>query len=210
MSRRLLHQLSRMVSDQSTRARKGASKSSPLPGSDIEQDYTDDLESMFYVFCFICIQHSGPLGVERRLDTSWLPHVWNHVDIKRCFDSKVTFYVATGHSDIDDQFDKYFKDLLPLAHDWMNLLRDNFPGDGGPQHKPITFDALLDLLKQHIARLAVEPEPDPERLIRQRALEQSKKELEAKGNIIRGMGPEGKKRSANEAWTVEAVKRSKH
>lgn len=211
MSRRLLRQLSRMVPDQSTRAsaRKGASNSSPKPGSAIEQDYSDDLESMFYVFCYICIKYSGPLGMERHLNPSWLPHEWNQVDIKSCFQSKVTFYasLSTGLADISEQFDDYFKGLVPLAHEWMNLLQHNLPGSA--QYKAITFGELLDVLKKHIARLAKEPEPDPEHLFRQRAIEQSKKELEAKDNIIRGMGPKAKKRSA-EAWTVEGLKRSKH
>jgi hypothetical protein len=163
---------------------------------------------MFYVFCYICIQYSGPLGMERHLNPSWLPHAWNQVDIKRCFESKVTFYVLTGHDDIEEQFDDYFKDLVPLAHEWMDLLQHNVQGT--PQYKPITFDELLGVLKKHIAKLAGKPEPDPEHLFRQRAIAQSKKELEAKDNIIRGMGPEAKKRSVDEAWTVEGVKRSKH
>jgi hypothetical protein len=94
MSRRLLQQVKKiMISDT---AKKGASSLSPLVIEFVKQDYSDDLESLFYVFCWICIEYSSPLGIEHHLNASktWLPHAWSNQDIGGCFDNKVAFYTV--------------------------------------------------------------------------------------------------------------------
>jgi hypothetical protein len=132
------------------------------------------------------------------------------VDVNRCYETKVTFYTKASRTKINKQFDDYFKDLVPLAEDWMDLLTDNFPM-GTSKRIPVTFDRLLDILDKHIRTLAAVKEPTPEHLLRQRVMEQSKKELEERHDVIQGMEGDLKKRGVNEMWTIEGgtVKRSK-
>ncbi|KAG1737280.1 hypothetical protein EDB19DRAFT_1909804 [Suillus lakei] len=217
MSRWLLQQVKKILV--SNTAQKGVLSSSPLAIEFVKQDYSDDLESLFYVFSWICIGYSGPLGVEHHLNTSkaWLPHAWSNRDIRGCFENKVAFYtVGDGKTALQTQFDDYFKDLVPLALEWMDLLRLNFPVqigsvDGQALHRPIEFDALLKILDKHITKLLKgTPELPPERLLRQRLVDKNKQDVHASGEIMKGMDcPAVKKRGLNDEWTVEPVKRSK-
>src|SRR6267154_516496 len=184
MSRRLLQQVKKiLVSDTAT---KGASSSSPLAIEFVKQDYSDDLESLFYVFSWICIGYSGPLGVERHLNTSkaWLPHAWSNRDIGACLGSKFTFYImGDGKAALQAQFDDYFKDLIPLALEWMDLLSLNFPvqvGSGQALHRSIEFDVLLKILDKHITKLLKgTPELPPEWLLRKRLVDKNKQDVHA-------------------------------
>ncbi|KAG1867002.1 hypothetical protein C8R48DRAFT_772192 [Suillus tomentosus] len=217
MSRRLLQQLKNIIVPST--AKKGASSSSPLAIGSVKQDYSDDLESLFYVFSWVCIGYSGPLGMERHLNASkaWLPHAWSNRSIAGCFDTKVSFYTTDdGKAAITTQFDDYFKDLIPLALEWMDLLRLNFPVqvgsvDGQALHRPIEFDALLKILDKHIAGLKGAPELSPERLLRKRLTDKNVKDVHALGTIIEKMSNQipVKKRGLNDGWTVESVKRRK-
>ncbi|KAG1738914.1 uncharacterized protein EDB91DRAFT_1249089 [Suillus paluster] len=181
MSWRLLQQVKKiLVSDT---AKKGASSSSPLA---IE---------------FICIKYSGPLGVECHLNPSkaWLPHAWSNWNIGGCFENKVAFYtVGEGDAALQAQFDGYFKDLIPLALEWMDLLRLNFPVqigsvDGQVLHRPIEFDALLKILDKHITELLKgKPELAPERLLRKRLVDKHKQDVHASGEIMKPQKDKGK------------------
>ncbi|KAG1832791.1 hypothetical protein EV424DRAFT_1342292 [Suillus variegatus] len=161
MSWWLLQQLKNIIVPST--AKKGVASSSPLAIRSVKQDYSDDLESLFYVFSWVCIGYSGPLGIEHHLNASkaWLPHAWSNWSIAGCFDTKVSFYTTDdGKAAITMQFDDYFKDLIPLALEWMDLLRLNFlvqvgSVDGQALHQPIEFNALLKILDKHIAGLKV-------------------------------------------------------
>ncbi|KAG2131763.1 hypothetical protein DEU56DRAFT_757462 [Suillus clintonianus] len=219
MSQRLLQQVKKILISHT--AKKGASSSSPLEIEFVKQDYSDDLESLFYVFTYICIEYSGPLGVEHYLNPSkaWLPHVGSNRNIGGCFENKVAFYtVGKGEAALQAQFDGYFKDLIPLALEWMNLLRLNFPVqigavDGQVLHRPIEFDALLKILDKHITELLKgEPELAPERLLRKRLVDKHRQDVHASGEIMREKELDCtavKKRGLNDEWTVEPVKRNK-
>ncbi|KAG1880183.1 hypothetical protein F4604DRAFT_1922866 [Suillus subluteus] len=84
MSHSLLWQLSEAVGDPATSARswkaKVSTSSLAKPPPLILHHYHNDLESLFYVFVFICIEFRGPLGVRRDLSAhrsqDWLPHLW--------------------------------------------------------------------------------------------------------------------------------------
>ncbi|KAG1893065.1 uncharacterized protein F5891DRAFT_986206 [Suillus fuscotomentosus] len=115
----------------------------------VKQDYSDDLESLFYIFSLVCIGCSVTLGMEHHLNTlkAWLPHAWSNQSIAGCFDN--------SKAAITMQFDNYFKDFILLGLEWMDLLRLNFPVqvgsvDGQALHRPIEFDALLKILDKHI------------------------------------------------------------
>ncbi|KAG2352398.1 hypothetical protein BDR07DRAFT_1384318 [Suillus spraguei] len=221
MSRRLLQQVKKIWIRET--ARKGASSSSsssssssPLTIDFVTQDYTDDLESLFYVFSWICIEYSGPLGIERHLNASkeWLPHAWSNRNIAGCFDSKFTFFTTDdGQAAVRTQFDDYFQDLVPLALEWRDLLVLNFPiqVQNEPLRQPIEFDALFKILDKHIDRLREDtPELLPERLFRKRLVDKNIKDVYASGQIMKNMDcvPVAvKKRSLNDEWTIEPAKR---
>ncbi|KAG2046225.1 hypothetical protein BDR06DRAFT_1014910 [Suillus hirtellus] len=217
MSRQLLQQLKNIIVPSTVK--KGASSSSPLAIGSVKQDYSDDLESLFYVFSWVCIGYSGPLGMEHHLNASkaWLPHAWSNRSIAGCFDTKVSFYTTDdGKAAITMQFNDYFKDLILLALEWMDLLRLNFPVqvgsvDGQALHRPIEFDALLKILDKHIAGLKGAPELSPERLLHKRLTDKNVKDVHALGTIIEKMSNQipVKKRSLNDGWTVKSMKRRK-
>ncbi|KAG2071695.1 hypothetical protein BDR04DRAFT_1117524 [Suillus decipiens] len=192
MSRWILQQVKKIWIHET--ARKGASSLSPLIINFVTQDYSDDLESLFYVSSWICIGYSGPLGIERHLNASkeWLPHAWSNRNIAGCFDTKCTFFTTDdGQAAIQTQFDDYFTDLVLLALEWRDLL----------------------ILDKHIARLREDtPEPLPEWLFRRRLVDKNIKDVYALGRIMKNMDciPVAvKKRGLNDEWTVEPVKRSR-
>ena len=120
----------------------------------MKQDYSDDLESLFFVFSWVCTKFSGPNGKirQKRINTSLLDR-WASLDLKVCAAFKhLLFTNQTEKDNLIGGFDPYFAPLAPLAEDWYQALKDN-------EDHPITFDVLLNMLDFHLARL-----PDDEEL----------------------------------------------
>ncbi|KAG0692376.1 hypothetical protein DFH29DRAFT_882564 [Suillus ampliporus] len=61
---------------------KSSSKTLALPPSHVSQSFVDDLESLFYVFTYVCIQYSSP-NSEERLEPvpDSLPDSWSTLDL---------------------------------------------------------------------------------------------------------------------------------
>ncbi|KAG1814424.1 uncharacterized protein BJ212DRAFT_1300706 [Suillus subaureus] len=184
----------------SNTAKKGVLSSSPLAIKFVKQDYLDDLESLFYVFSWICIKYSSPLGVECHLNPSkvWLLHVWSNWNIVGCFENKVAFYTGgEGEAALQVQFDDYFQDLIPLTLEWMDLLRLNFPVQIGSVDSQILDKHITGLLKG-------EPELGPERLLHKRLVDKHKQDVHASGQIMKEMDcTTVKKCGLNDKWTVK-------
>ncbi|KAG2056650.1 hypothetical protein BDR06DRAFT_970011 [Suillus hirtellus] len=158
MSRSLLFQLSEAVDSIATpeRSLKHASNSHVVPARLIIHRFEDDLESVFYVFIWICIGYRGPLGVKRVLDKryNWLVHKWSAVTFKACNDKKTTFFYHSHTHKFEEQFHPYFKNLVPLAVEWYELIRNKGPSNA------VTFQEVLDLLDKHLAELPKELSPE--------------------------------------------------
>src|SRR6267154_3457950 len=107
---------------------KGASSSKPSPIPLVRHSYHDDLESMFYIFIWICIEFRGPLGMKRILDKShnWIPHEWSTLKFKTCCDSKTTFFWHNEHyvKELTEQIHPYFKNLIPVTLEWYHLMKN--------------------------------------------------------------------------------------
>ncbi|KAG0692724.1 hypothetical protein DFH29DRAFT_1008204 [Suillus ampliporus] len=131
MSRSLLFQLylnTPDLSDECMGTQASGSKAYPAPM--ITHVYNNDLESMFYVFIWVCIEFRGPLGMKRVLPMT-LPH--------------------SQQNELTKQFNPYFKSLLPLALAWYELVKDP---------KQLVFDDVINLLDTHIATLPLEDSPE--------------------------------------------------
>ncbi|KAG0703855.1 hypothetical protein DFH29DRAFT_998103 [Suillus ampliporus] len=154
----LLFQLSEAVSSVATleRSVKRASSSHVTPARLIIHRYEDDLESVFYVFIWICIGYRGPLGIKRVLDKShdWLLHKWSATTFKACNNEKTTFFYHSHAHKFEEQFHPYFKNLVPLTVEWYKLIRNKGPSN------TITFQEILDLLDNHLTRLPQELSPE--------------------------------------------------
>jgi hypothetical protein len=170
MSRQLLYQLAEATRAEPTR--KQASSSRPYPTKQIRHTYADDLESLFYVFIFICIEYSGPLGMKRKLKgPEWLPYAWSANTYKECNEVKTTFfYHSKNIAKLRLQFDPYFKNLVPLAEDWFMLIRNNENPDA------VRFDDVLQMLKKHYDELPKD-EPSPELILATAKLQSLKRKL---------------------------------
>ncbi|KAG2146609.1 uncharacterized protein EDB93DRAFT_1250892 [Suillus bovinus] len=118
--------------------------------------YEYDLKSVFYVFIWICIGYKGPLSVKSVLDRryNWLVHKWSTITFKACNDKKTTFFYHSHTHKFDEQFHPYFKNLVPLAVEWYNLIRNKGPSNA------VTFQEVLDLLDKHLAELLKELSPE--------------------------------------------------
>ncbi|KAG1901626.1 uncharacterized protein F5891DRAFT_1187500 [Suillus fuscotomentosus] len=153
MSRALLAQMAELQGKATLQeARKSSSKTLVLLPSRIYQSFGDDLESLFYVFTYICIKYSGPNGKERAesiLDS--LPDSWSTLNLDDCKLRKIHPYSAK---------------LIPLAKEWQAILRDNM-------ETRITFDSVINLLEHHLATL----QDDEERISINENLRKSAKEL---------------------------------
>jgi len=172
MSRGLLYQLNAATQQlEETQAQalcKQASYSRPCTTKMIEHTYADDLESLFYVFAFICIEYQGPLGMERAPSTitsgstSWLPLEWSASTFKECVQAKTLFFCYSRELDrLEKQIHPYFQDLIPLAKEWYNLMKFN------DQH-PVRFDDVILMLDKHYNNLPKD-EPSPELLLAKQA-----------------------------------------
>ncbi|KAG1815128.1 uncharacterized protein BJ212DRAFT_1481665 [Suillus subaureus] len=157
MSQLFLFQLSEAVSSIATPecSLKCALNSHVVPACLIIHRFEDDLESVFYIFIWICIRYRGPLGVKCVLDKryDWLVHKWSAVTFKACNDEKTTFFYHSRAHKFEEQFHPYFKNLVPLAVKWYELIRNK-----GPLNT-VTFQEVLHLLDKHIAELLKELSP---------------------------------------------------
>jgi hypothetical protein len=153
MSRGLLSQVAALQVNGEP-PRKSSSQSSALPPSHVLQSYADDLESLFYVFIWICIKYSGPHGMERKdCRRNWLPNNWANMSLEMCNLKKVYFFaVAAEEARLETEFHPYFAKLIPLAKEWRAVLKDNMENG-------VTFDSILGLLERHLATL-----PDDEEI----------------------------------------------
>jgi len=144
----------------------------------VEHTYADDLESLFYVFIFICIEYQGPLGMKRTLSgsTSWLPREWSASTFKECCQTKTLFFrqLADGKR-LDSQIHPYFQDLIPLARDWYLLMRSN-------DEDPVRFDDVIDILDKHYNNLPKD-EPSPELLFAKASLKRKQPTLDADDDL---------------------------
>ncbi|KAG2126071.1 hypothetical protein DEU56DRAFT_759038 [Suillus clintonianus] len=145
MSRSLLFQLYLNTPDPSDeRMGTRASGSKAYPAPMITHVYNDDLESMFYVFIWVCIEFRGPLGMKRVLPTTlphsnqkvkWITGEWSASTYQKCGDSKTRFFHQSDHytMELAKQFDPYFKSLLPLALAWYELHIAALPSEDSPE-----------------------------------------------------------------------------
>lgn len=165
MSRSILFSLYLHTPDTSDeRSGKRASGSRPYPVALIKHDYKDDLESMFYVFIWTCIEYRGPLGMKRVLPKrtpgdklNWITREWSGCTYEQCSAAKTRFFHHSDHytKQLEKQFDPYFRDLLPLALEWYNLVKD--PAS-------VRFDNVIAMLEKHLANLP-RNEPSPGLLV---------------------------------------------
>ncbi|KAG1746249.1 hypothetical protein EDD22DRAFT_958427 [Suillus occidentalis] len=111
--------------------------------------YRDDLESLFYVFTWVC-------------STDWLPEEWqgSQLDAARCAKDKSYFFSEHPQKlRLSEQFDPYFKDLVPLAEEWYDLLRKERSDRKDAEFhntrtEELRFDEVATLLETHLARLS--------------------------------------------------------
>ncbi|KAG1886286.1 hypothetical protein F4604DRAFT_1675922 [Suillus subluteus] len=167
MSRRLLNQVIALQEEanlesqkkkenrgcKSVKNPKSSSDSLALPISYVVQGHADDLESLFFVFAWVCIKFSGPHGMvcQERLPNSLL-HRWTSLDLASCAAFKISFFVdPTNEKRLIDEFHLYFKDLIPLATEWRRALVDNMI-------HPVSFNTILDILNSHLNKLPDEEE----------------------------------------------------
>src|SRR6267154_3993992 len=119
-----------------------------LPVSHVVQGYSDDLESLFFVFTWVCIKFSGPNGAvcQERIFNSLLDR-WTSLDLASCAAFKTTFFANPLEEEcLINEFHPYFKPLIPLAKDWCAVLKDNMV-------HPVTFDTILCILNSHLNEL---------------------------------------------------------
>ncbi|KAG2133726.1 hypothetical protein DEU56DRAFT_913842 [Suillus clintonianus] len=214
MSRSLLFQLYLNTPDPSDeRMGTRASGSKAYPAPMITHVYNDDLESMFYVFIWVCIEFRGPLGMKRVLPTTlphsnqkvkWITGEWSASTYQKCGDSKTRFFHQSDHytMELAKQFDPYFKSLLPLALAWYELVKNP---------KQLVFDDVINLLDKHIA--ALPSEDSPELLVSKWVI------LSAAGSFTTASGSDEdselsvddtrRKRVVDHRWTMEVVPKPK-
>ncbi|KAG2064011.1 hypothetical protein BDR04DRAFT_1122868 [Suillus decipiens] len=136
----------------------------------IKHTHHDDLESMFYVFAWICIMFKGPMGEERCLEDimdrdpekmeMWLPERWHGMpgEVTQKAEAKHYFFLGDSmKSCIGEQFAPYFKKLVPLAEEWYDLM--------GAKKMKVEFDEVVSLFNKHINDLSDE-ENDSEELLK--------------------------------------------
>ncbi|KAG1881761.1 hypothetical protein C8R48DRAFT_14599 [Suillus tomentosus] len=214
MSRSLLFNLYLHTPDTSDeRSGKRASGSRPYPVALIKHDYKDDLESMFYVFVWTCIEYRGPLGMKRVLpkrtkeNLNWITREWSGT-YEQCSASKTRFFHHSDHytAQLTKQFDPYFRDLLPLALEWYNLTKD--PAS-------VCFENVIAMLEKHLANLP-RNEPSPGLLVSTwmlQGLSASASSLSTDEEDTPSVDETSKKRVIEHRWTTDLIlpkpKRSK-
>ncbi|KAG0700173.1 aspartic peptidase domain-containing protein [Suillus ampliporus] len=156
--------------------RKGTSTSVPAEIEGVQHFYRDDIEALFYVFMWVCIVLKGPTDTRHELhplnsqpkgSTAWLPEEWHgsQLDVATCAKEKVFFFSEFAQKlRLSEQFDPYFKDLVPLAQEWYDLLckkrsnRKDAEFKNTKVEEELHFDEVSSLLEKHLAAL-----PDDER-----------------------------------------------
>ncbi|KAG1819135.1 uncharacterized protein BJ212DRAFT_1479245 [Suillus subaureus] len=173
MSRKLLHQLSDVIPLVSVqkKTRKKASHSRLQQATLIKHTFSDNLESLFYVFAWICIEFRGPLRMKWVLKSrgnriKWLPCTWSANSYVECDQAKTGFFFHSEDLEkLEKQIHPYFKNLIPLTKEWYGLMRNNSNPDSVP------FDAVLEMLNRHLTELPKD-EPSPELLFAKTILKQ--------------------------------------
>ncbi|KAG1729416.1 hypothetical protein EDD22DRAFT_960911 [Suillus occidentalis] len=125
-----------------------------LPISFVVHRFADDLESLFFIFTWVCIKFSGPNGMvcQGPLPNSLLDQ-WTSLDLEACAAFKITFFANPAEEKhLTDEFHPYFRDLIPLATEWRKARVDNMI-------HPVTFSTILGILNSHLNKL-----PDNEEL----------------------------------------------
>jgi hypothetical protein len=148
----------------------------------IRHTYHDDLESMFYVFAWICIMFQGPMGEDRCLEDvvdrdpdkmeMWLPERWHGTPAEVTQKAEAKHYFFMGDSMkacIGEQFAPYFKGLVPLAEEWYDLMKT--------KKMKVEFDEVISLFNKHIDDLPDEDD-NPEELSRKAKRLDDRKEEE--------------------------------
>ncbi|KAG2747818.1 hypothetical protein P692DRAFT_20875149 [Suillus brevipes Sb2] len=128
MSHPLLAQMAELQSKAAQQEpRKSSSKTLALPPSHVSQSFGDDLESLFYVFAYVCIKYSGPNGRKHQESVpDSLLDSWLNLNLDTCKLRKVYFFaVSMEEAHLERQFHPYFTKLIPLAKEWRAILRDN-------------------------------------------------------------------------------------
>ncbi|KAG2746668.1 hypothetical protein P692DRAFT_201806973 [Suillus brevipes Sb2] len=130
----------------------------------IRHTYHDDLESMFYVFGWICIMFKGPMGEERCLEDvdrdpdnmeMWLTERWHGTpdEVRQKAEAKHYFFQGDSmKACIGEQFAPYFQKLVPLAEEWYDLMRE--------KRMKVKFDEVVSLFDKHINALPDEEDSD--------------------------------------------------
>jgi hypothetical protein len=150
MSCRLLAQLSDAQKVASggkkmTYVPKTTSNTMELPVTQVVQSFSDDLESLFFMFIWICIKFCGPHGQVREDLGNSIPDRWNNMDLESCAAFKGNFVASMKEEQrLVDEIHPYFKDLIPL---------------GQHREKLASFNNILTLLNSHLDCL-----PDDEEL----------------------------------------------
>ncbi|KAG1899633.1 uncharacterized protein F5891DRAFT_1189442 [Suillus fuscotomentosus] len=134
---------------------KSSSDSKALPVSYVLQTFSDDLESLFFVFAWACIKFCGPNSmVHKECSPNSLLNQWTNLDLGSCATFKITFFAnPTDGKHLIDEFHPYFNPLIPLTIEWCRVLVDNMI-------HPVTFDTILGVLNSHLDKL-----PDDEELV---------------------------------------------
>jgi hypothetical protein len=147
---------------------KSSSKTLALPPSHVSQSFGDDLESLFYVFAYVCIKYSGPNGRKHQESVpDSLLDSWLNLNLDTCKLRKVYFFaVSMEEAHLERQFHPYFTKLIPLAKEWRAILRDNM-------ETWVTFDGVIELLEHHLATL----QDDEERSTTTKDLKKAAEEL---------------------------------
>ncbi|KAG1812776.1 uncharacterized protein BJ212DRAFT_1482851 [Suillus subaureus] len=132
---------------------KTSSDSLVLPISHVVQGYSDDLESLFFIFTWVCIKFCSPNGMvhQEHMPNSLLNR-WTSLDLASCAAFKITFFAnPLDEQHLINEFHPYFKPLIPLTKDWCAALKDNMVN-------PVTFDAILHILNFHLEELSNDEE----------------------------------------------------
>ncbi|KAG1823483.1 uncharacterized protein BJ212DRAFT_1296105 [Suillus subaureus] len=125
----------------------------PQPLATIVQNYSDDLESILWIFLWVLLNYLGPLRMEWN-QAGLMTEGWNDPNTTLCVGSKYVLY-HSGKAAFLHQIDPYFMDLTQLTDDWLELMRHN------DEHL-VAFNAVLELLDSFLSNYKTE-EFSPER-----------------------------------------------
>ncbi|KAG1801239.1 uncharacterized protein BJ212DRAFT_1487697 [Suillus subaureus] len=116
---------------------KRASGTTPKTLPTIEQGYIDDLESVLWVFLWVLLNYSGPLGMEWG-KKGLMTDGWINPDTTTCIRAKYVLY-CLGKATLLSQIHPYFKDLMTLMDTWLEMMQHN-------DKEPVSCDTVLELL----------------------------------------------------------------